>query len=155
MKPIVFTLLIIFGTIVVIGLGSVLLVLWAYVVGQVLLRILPADTFSAFEATMLNLVGVLIVGMMVIRLVSSAISNPLSSQTLSEDDGDDEYLDYDDDADEEELEDAIEDELQGIPLWRRPLKNNDFTDAKPNDRCPCGSGRKFKNCHGYKRAKVG
>jgi hypothetical protein len=95
------------------------------------------------------------VGMMVIRLVSSAISNPLSSQSITEDDDDDEYLDYDDADEEEALEEAVEDELQGIPLWRRPLKNNDFSNAKPDDRCPCGSGRKFKNCHGYKRAKVG
>jgi preprotein translocase subunit SecA len=21
----------------------------------------------------------------------------------------------------------------------------------PNDKCPCGSGRKYKNCHGRKR----
>ena len=25
-----------------------------------------------------------------------------------------------------------------------------FTKAKPDDPCPCGSGRKFHNCHGRK-----
>lgn len=24
----------------------------------------------------------------------------------------------------------------------------DFTNTKPNDPCPCGSGKKFKKCHG-------
>ncbi len=27
-----------------------------------------------------------------------------------------------------------------------------FSDAKPNDPCPCGSGRKFKQCHGRRGA---
>ena len=35
-----------------------------------------------------------------------------------------------------------------VPRWRQPLKNPDFSNTKPDDRCPCGSGRKYKNCHG-------
>ena len=83
MKPLIFSILLVLGVIVIVGLGSVLLVLWAYVAGQVMLRILPGDTFSAFEATLLNLVGVLIVGMLVMRIVSSATANPLTPQTRS------------------------------------------------------------------------
>ncbi len=30
-------------------------------------------------------------------------------------------------------------------------KNNPFVGVGPNDRCPCGSGKKFKFCHGLKR----
>ena len=30
-------------------------------------------------------------------------------------------------------------------------KNNPFANVKPNDACPCGSGKKFKFCHGLRR----
>jgi hypothetical protein len=145
MKPFLFSLLIILGVIVIVGLGSVLLVLWAYGAGQVVLRILPSNTFNAFEATLLNLVGVLIVGLMMVRIVSSATSNPLSAKSLFEDEEDDE--------DEDGEDDLGEDDLPGIPLWRRPTKTLDFSGVKPNDPCPCGSGRKYKNCHGFKRSE--
>ena len=34
-----------------------------------------------------------------------------------------------------------------------PVNNqgNPFANVGPNDRCPCGSGKKFKFCHGLKR----
>ena len=139
MKPLIFSILLVLGVIVIVGLGSVLLVLWAYVAGQVMLRILPGDTFSAFEATLLNLVGVLIVGMLVMRIVSSATANPLTPQTRSS-------------AGKNIDQSDTENEYPGIPRWRQPSKKIDFSDAKPNDPCPCGSGRKYKDCHGYIQA---
>ena len=146
MKSLVITLLIVFGIIIVVGLGSVLLVLWAYGAGQVMLRILPSGTFNAFEATLLNQVGVLIVGLMVMRIVSAATSNnPLASKALRNDPVNKEIVK---DADIED-----DDAFPGIPRWRQPLKKIDFTGVKPNDACPCGSGRKFKDCHGYKRSE--
>jgi hypothetical protein len=148
MKPLIVTLLIIFGIIILVGLGSVFLVLWAYGAGQVMLRILPSGTFSPFEATLLNQVGVLIVGMMVLRIVSAATSSPLASKVLRKND------EIGQDLDEGEVVENEADEFAGIPRWRRPLKKIDFTDVKPNDPCPCGSGRKFQNCHGYKRSEV-
>jgi hypothetical protein len=148
MKPLIVTLLIVFGIIIIVGLGSVLLVLWAYGAGQVMLRILPSGTFSPFEATLLNQVGVLIVGMMVLRVVSAATSNPLASKVLRKDD------EIKEDLVEDEVTENEADEFAGIPRWRRPLKKIDFTDVKPNDPCPCGSGRKYQNCHGYKRSDV-
>jgi hypothetical protein len=160
MKPLVLTLLIILGVILIVGLGSVVLVLWAYGAGQVMLRILPTGTFNAFEATLLNLVGVLIVGLMVVRIVSAATANNLTPQSLRSDDVDEDIWDEDEEWDEDDEEDDDmeeqegEDEFAGIPLWRRPLRKIDFSDVKPNDRCPCGSGRKYKNCHGYKRVDV-
>ncbi len=151
MKPLILTVLLIFGVIIIVGLGSVLLVLWAYGAGQVMLRILPPGTFSPFEATLLNQVGVLIVGLMVARIVSSATSNPLTSKAVR-------ITDYGDKMDEEDGEEegavSEEDEYSGIPRWRRPLKKIDFTAVKPNDPCPCGSGRKYKNCHGYKQSEL-
>jgi hypothetical protein len=148
MKPLVVTVLIIFGIIIVVGLGSVILVLWAYGAGQVMLRILPSGTFNAFEATLLNQVGVLIVGMMVFRIVSTATSKPLASKVVKKAD------EIVDELDEVDVTENEADEFAGIPRWRRPLKNIDFTDVKPNDPCPCGSGRKFQKCHGYKRSEA-
>ena len=147
MKPVFVTLLIIFGIIILVGLGSVCLVLWAYGAGQVMLRILPSGTFSPFEATLLNQVGVLIVGIIVLRIVSASTSKPLASKVLRKND------EIKEDLDEGEVIENEADEFAGIPRWRRPLKKIDFTDAKPNDPCPCGSGRKFQNCHGYKRTE--
>jgi hypothetical protein len=147
MKPLFVTLLIIFGIIILVGLGSVCLVLWAYGAGQVMLRILPSGTFSPFEATLLNQVGVLIVGIIVLRIVSAATSTPLASKVLRKND------EIVEDLDEGEVTENEADEFAGIPRWRRPLKKIDFTNVKPNDPCPCGSGRKFQNCHGYKRSE--
>jgi hypothetical protein len=148
MKPLIITLLMVFGIIIIVGLGSVLLVLWAYGAGQVMVRVLPPGTFSSFEATLLNQVGVLIVGMMVLRIISAATSNPLASKVLHKVD------ENKDERDDDEVTENEADEFAGIPRWRRPLKNIDFTDVKPNDPCPCGSGRKFQKCHGYKRSEV-
>jgi preprotein translocase subunit SecA len=43
----------------------------------------------------------------------------------------------------------------GIRVIRMPIQNvqgnnisPDFSKAKRNDACPCGSGKKFKQCHG-------
>jgi transposase-like protein len=41
-----------------------------------------------------------------------------------------------------------------IYKWRRPSKNLDFSNAKPDARCPCGIGRKYKNCHGSKQKQI-
>jgi hypothetical protein len=148
MKSVIITLLIVFGVIILVGLGSVLLVLWAYGAGQVMLRILPSGTFNPFEATLLNQVGVLIMGMLVLRIVSAAISRPMASKVLGNPAKNEPELDEDVDVENEA------DEFAGIPRWRRPLKKIDFKDVKPSDPCPCGSGRKFQNCHGYKRSDV-
>ena len=150
MKPLILTILIIFGVVIGVGLGSVLLVLWAYGAGQVMLRILPPGTFSPFEATLLNLVGVLIVGLLVVRIVSASTSDAFASQSVRKTNKKDESIRGED----AEPDDTGEDEYPGIPRWRRPLKKLDFTDVKPEDPCPCGSGRKYRNCHGAKRLEV-
>ena len=33
------------------------------------------------------------------------------------------------------------------PIFSEDL-DEEWENVKPNDRCPCGSGRKYKNCHG-------
>ena len=34
-----------------------------------------------------------------------------------------------------------------------PAVNDDFAHVGRNDPCPCGSGRKFKRCHGDPRIR--
>jgi preprotein translocase subunit SecA len=36
----------------------------------------------------------------------------------------------------------------GRPAFRRPQSLN-FAGVGRNDICPCGSGKRFKNCHGH------
>ena len=48
--------------------------------------------------------------------------------------------DFQDDYEDEEEDDF--DTTDGTPVFANP----DFSRAKPNDYCPCGSGKKFKNC---------
>jgi len=59
-------------------------------------------------------------------------------QTRQAYDFQDDY-DYDD---EEEDEDEDFDLPDGKPVFAEP----DFSKARKNDYCPCGSGKKFKNC---------
>jgi len=34
------------------------------------------------------------------------------------------------------------------PEQMRPVVKSDFEKTGRNEPCPCGSGKKFKNCHG-------
>jgi preprotein translocase subunit SecA len=34
------------------------------------------------------------------------------------------------------------------PPFRRPAQSLNFAGVGRNDMCPCGSGKRFKNCHG-------
>jgi preprotein translocase subunit SecA len=34
------------------------------------------------------------------------------------------------------------------PVAQRPKVNSEFENVGRNDLCPCGSGKKFKKCHG-------
>jgi preprotein translocase subunit SecA len=34
------------------------------------------------------------------------------------------------------------------PVAQKPKVNSDFENVGRNDLCPCGSGKKFKKCHG-------
>jgi uncharacterized protein YecA (UPF0149 family) len=66
-------------------------------------------------------------------------------------------FDDDDEMDDDDIvknEDALNKLYAGIPRWRRPNKNLDFSNVKPDDLCPCGSGRKYKNCHGVKQKNI-
>jgi hypothetical protein len=123
-----------------------LIVLAAYGLGLLLNLLLH---FQTFEAVLLSLLALGVVLIIMAQILTS--SNPLRSAPLY-DDEDDEWDEWDEDDDEEEDEISQPIVYPGIPRWRQPLKNVDFSNTKPDDRCPCGSGRKYKNCHGAKNA---
>ena len=141
-------LLLILGIFLALAIGGGLLVLLACGVGWILNRIVP---FDPFQAAAISLAGMLVFGILAERIWQAIIgaSSPTPDLDEEEDefDFDDDYFDDDDDEDDEPII------YPGIPRWRQPLKTPDFSNAKPDDRCPCGSGRKYKNCHGRKKQK--
>ncbi len=133
MRTILWILLYVLGVMAGLGIGAGLLVLLAYGVGQLLN---PVTHFDPFQATVISLAGMFVFGFLVERWWASLINHSPFPIEYEEDE-------YDDEDDEEDI-------YPGIPRWRQPLKKVDFSDVKPDDRCPCGSGRKYKNCHGAK-----
>lgn len=129
------------------GIGGALVFLMAYGLG--LGMNLIAD-FEPFHATVLGMLSLAVAGFLANRIWDMVRPSPFAPD---DDDLDDDFLD-DDFFDDEEEEDEDEADLYpGIPRWRQPLKQVDFSNARPNDRCPCGSGKLYKNCHGAKKAK--
>jgi hypothetical protein len=130
------------------GIGGALVFLMAYGLG---LGINLIADFEPFQATLLGILSIVAAGFLTSRIWDMARPEPVSLD-------DDDYYDYEDDYDDdlfEEFDDDDDDDepdlYPGIPRWRQPLKTLDFSNTKPDDRCPCGSGRKYKNCHGSKR----
>jgi hypothetical protein len=150
MKVIALLLGILLGALVLLGIGGALVLLLAYGLG---LGINLIADFEPFQATTLGLVSLAVAGFLANRIWDMV--RPPSFPPIGDDFEDEDEDDYfDDEFDEEfdEEEDEEEPDLYpGIPRWRQPLKTLDFSNVKPDDRCPCGSGRKYKNCHGVKR----
>jgi hypothetical protein len=126
----------------VLTIGSGLLVLMAYGVGWVINHVMG---LGSFQATTLSLAGIFVFIILTDRVIHAL--TPLAPLNFEDNEEDNEIDDYDVSEDEE----ALNKLYAGIPRWRRPSKNLDFSEAKPDDRCPCGSGRKYKNCHGAKQ----
>jgi len=141
MKEFFWIVLLALGAILVVTIGGGLLVLLAYGLAWLLNLLLH---FDLFQMTLLSLAAITIAAIFLLRVVSTVL--PFTSMPSNSDD--DEYEEEEDDDDEDEEED--DDRYSAIPRWRRPLKQIDFSNARPDDLCPCGSGRKYKNCHGRK-----
>lgn len=127
---------------VLLAIGGGLLALLAFGVGWVINLVMHLEPF---QATVIGLAGMYVFGVLAKHIWDYIWSTARSM---------DEFEEYDEDDEDEEEDD--DDELPfypGVPRWRQPLKSVDFSDTKPDDRCPCGSGRKYKNCHGVKQAK--
>ncbi len=123
--------------------GAVVLVSGATGLGVLLVRFLP---LSIFEASLLTLISLLALFYAVWRVAAAFVSSPLSLPL--DDDEDDEW---DEEADEENDDDEPLDErdfVPSIPRWRQPIKRAEYGKVGRNDPCPCGSGKKYKYCHG-------
>lgn len=132
------------AAVALVAVGGGLLALLAYGVGLLVNLVLH---FEPFQVTVLSLAGIIVVGFWAVRIITSFISFPSSLIDTDDDEYDDDY-----DEDDDEYVDKAN-SYPGVPRWRQPLKSIDFSGVQPNERCPCGSGRKYKNCHGAKRGK--
>ena len=149
MKTIGLAIVIFVLALLALAIGGGLFVLLSYEVGILLTR---WTGFDPLPATVISMAGMFLFGILVEWAFQSITSIPRNLSESDEFDEDD--FDYEDEDDdffdfEEELEETG-DPFPGIPRWRRPLKTLDFSNVQPDDRCPCGSGRKFKNCHAKK-----
>ena len=145
MKIFLTILLFILGIFVALAIGGGLLVLLAYGVGWVLNLVMHLEPF---QVTIIALGGLLAFGILAVRFWEAIFAAPFLRPDDEEDDDDD--FEFDEDDEEEPPVIAVN---PRIPRWRQPLKNTNFSNTKPDDRCPCGSGRKYKNCHGAKQPK--
>jgi hypothetical protein len=140
-----FVILILIGVTV----GGGILVLTAYGLGWLLNHVMHLDPF---QATALSLAGMLAFGFLASRIFQTIMDTMAPSRVTSDDDEDG---DEEDDEDETEFDvEEVDEEpviYPSIPRWRQPLKTPDFSTTSPDARCPCGSGRKYKNCHGAKQ----
>ena len=146
MRIICAVLLAVLLVIIVIALVGGLTVLLSYGVGWILIQFLP---FSPFEATILGLAG-MTAGVMLISNLSGVFNDfsPLSDN--DDDDWDDDDWDDDDEDWDDEEEDVASDNQPGVPRWRQSSRPIPIPKVAPNELCPCGSGKKYKNCHGRK-----
>jgi len=126
------------------------LVVWAASgLGWVLINWLRLP-FTPFEATLLSLVTFVAVTWSAWRLLVNLVSLPFGSSHADEDDDEDEEWDEDEEDYEEDEEPEQAQHVSSIPKWRQPIRraSDGMPIVNPDDRCPCGSGRKYKNCHG-------
>ncbi|HKZ83051.1 MAG TPA: SEC-C domain-containing protein [Anaerolineae bacterium] len=151
------------GVLLALALGAFVVVLLAAGVGALLARLFP---FSMFESTLLSLIALIGVVVVIWRAVTSILRTPspgsdeddeeelidpagrgASSEWEDEDyDWEDEDEDWDAERDEESSDQPdLRPPLRG---WQQPIQRTEFERVGRNEPCPCGSGRKYKNCHG-------
>ncbi len=141
-------LIIIIAVLLVIA-ASGLLVLAAAGIGWGLTHWLRLP-FTLYETSLLGLIALLAVIWAVMRLIITMASMPVPARSVEEEDEGDWDEDEEDwEEDEEEIKSVP---IPSIPKWRQPLRraSDGLPIVGPNEKCPCGSGRKYKNCHGRK-----
>jgi uncharacterized protein YchJ len=145
-------IVVVLGIIALVALAGGLLVLLAYGVGLLINLVMHLEPF---QATALSLVGVVLSGWFALHIVSQFMPAAARQSEIEDEYEYEDEDDFEDDEDEDEEDDGQIglNRYPGVPLWRQPLKQIDFSNAKPDDRCPCGSGRKYKNCHGSRSSK--
>jgi hypothetical protein len=143
-------LLIIVVILLIVGLAATLLVVFAYGLGWLFTRFLPLETG---QATLLALISIVVAAASLWRILTdygptiSALSSSADDND-EEDEWDEDELDEDDEDDEDDEADEPVEFVASIPRWRQPIKPVKFEGANRNGPCPCGSGRKYKHCHG-------
>lgn len=95
--------------------------------GVLLARWLPLSLFQASGLT----IGAALAVAAVIHVITAMMQGRQAYNVQGD-------YEYEDDDEDEEDSDAPD----GDPVFIEP----DFSKAKRNDYCPCGSGKKFKNC---------
>ena len=151
--PILLGLALVAFALLVVAIGATVVVLIAAGLGALLSRFL---SFSIFEASLLSLIatiGIVILGGQVIAVLARIPSLPPPTpddQAEGEQDEeeweDDEEWENDDEEDWEET--PLERDFPATPRWQRPGPRVEFDKVGRNDPCPCGSGKKYKHCHG-------
>lgn len=149
MKNVIGIVAIVGGALLVLSIGAALVVLVASAIGKVLTLWLP---FSLFEASILSLLGLFAVTYLANGLWRF-IQAPI---TLDTDDDDDEWDEDEDDEDEDEDDERGNgaNVIPSIPRWRQPLSQRKYEGVGRNEPCPCGSGNKYKYCHGRSESKA-
>ena len=111
--------------------------------GWLLSRILP---LSLFEASVIALLSGFGLAYVIGHTVSIPTRPAYEEDWEDEEDWDEE--DWDGEWEEDEYEEPI-----SFPQWRRRggEKSTDVPVVGRNDPCPCGSGKKYKYCHGKKK----
>jgi len=154
MRTILAVLGIIIAVVLLTGLAIGLLVLIPTGVAWLLVNWVRLP-FSQFEATLLSLLA-LCMWIVIAWRIANGIAAVAASVNRRGDEDEEDYEDedqdeYDDDYEgEEEPQEAQSSTISSIPKWRQPIRraSDGMPIVGPDDRCPCGSGRKYKNCHG-------
>ncbi len=143
---IVFTTLLL-GILILLAVAVAILLLSLGFVGMgwLLSRILP---LSLFEASVIAILS----GLGLAYVIGQIVSIP-TGPTYDEDWEDEQ--DWDEEDWDEEWEEDEYDEPISFPQWRKrggEVQNStDGPVVGRNDPCPCGSGKKYKHCHGRKK----
>jgi len=116
---------------------------------------------TLFEATMLTLLGTVAL-MLLVHLIRTLFFSATDEGCEEWDEDEEEEGDwYDEDWDEDDWEEDWDEEdqstgisfLRGLSTRRTEQEEDIFAGVGRNDPCPCGSGKKFKYCHGRSRGR--
>jgi hypothetical protein len=141
MRAVFATLLLVILILLAVAVAIFLLSLGFVGMGWLLSRILPLSLFEASVIAILSGLG-----------LAYVIGQIISARPIYGEDWEDEEDWDEEDWDEEWEEDEYEEPIS-FPQWRRlgeVQKSTDLPVVGRNDPCPCGSGKKYKYCHGKK-----
>lgn len=144
LKRVLIGLAIALGVALVVAVVATMVVLIAAGIGALLSGFLP---FSMFEATLLALIAAIGALLLIGQIILAIARFPISPSP----DDEDEFLDEMEEIGWEDDDWEDDDELGFVPpggARQEPIRRSDFEKVGRNDPCPCGSGRKYKNCHG-------